>query len=73
MGLSYGDAKYGNDISQVLSASRARDWLGVYAEIRAHGDFHLSSYVQQKTEVALLTRTSGAVTRRVFIAHTGKP
>lgn len=63
MDLSKGGAKYGKIASEILSSSRGRDWSGVYAELRANGDFRLTSFVQQTTEVALLTQTSGMVTR----------
>jgi AraC family transcriptional regulator len=65
MALSDGGAKYGNDISQVLSSSRARDWPGIYAELRAHGDVHLSSYVQQIMEVVVPIRGNCTVTRHI--------
>ncbi len=65
MALSDGGAKYGNDISQVLSSSRARDWPSIYAELRAHGDVHLSSYVQQIMEVVVPIRGNCTVTRHI--------
>jgi hypothetical protein len=48
-----------------LSSSRARGWSGLYAEIRAHGDLQLSSFVQQTTEVCVLIRGNVMATRRI--------
>jgi AraC family transcriptional regulator len=76
MALGCGGLKYDVGAGAMPVSSSRRNWPGLFAEHRKHYDGHLSSFVQEETEVAILIRGQGTVVRRsrgIFQTTHAKP